>query len=82
MIFQYCVINLNKKLQNIAKNMLMIAQYQRRKEEAKKLMRATDPEIWELYDKVCDWEYVRYKEAYEQINGHFVSLEENEQVRQ
>ncbi|MCU6747440.1 hypothetical protein OCV51_07200 [Faecalicatena acetigenes] len=45
-------------------------------------MRATDPEIWELYDKVCDWEYVRYKEAYEQINGHFVSLEENEQVRQ
>ena len=33
LILQYCVINVNKKLQNIAKNMLVIAQYQRRKEE-------------------------------------------------
>lgn len=51
-------------------------------QEIKELTGLTDPEIWALYDKVCDWEYVRYKDAYEQINGHFVPLEENEQVRQ
>ena len=51
-------------------------------QEIKELTGLTDPEIWALYDKVCDWEYVRYKDAYEQINGHFVPLEENKQVRQ
>lgn len=50
-------------------------------QEIKKLAGLTAPEIWALYDKVCDWEYVRYKDAYEQINGHFVPLEDNEQVR-
>lgn len=51
-------------------------------QELKRLLEASYPEIWELYDKVCDWEYVRYKDAYEQINGNFVPLEENEQVQQ
>ncbi|MBS4980043.1 MAG: phage minor capsid protein [Lachnospiraceae bacterium] len=51
-------------------------------QELKRLLEASYPEIWALYDKVCDWEYVRYKDAYEQINGNFVPLEENEQVQQ
>lgn len=51
-------------------------------QELKRLLEASYPEIWALYDKVCDWEYVRYKDAYEQINGSFISLEENEQVQQ
>nr|WP_317380251.1 phage minor capsid protein [uncultured Faecalimonas sp.] len=51
-------------------------------QELKRLLEASYPEIWTLYDKVCDWEYVRYKDAYEQINGNFVPLEENEQVQQ
>lgn len=50
--------------------------------EIKRLVGLTDPEIWELYDKVVNWEYVRYAEAYEQINGHFTPLEENEQIQQ
>lgn len=51
-------------------------------QELKRTLEASYPEMWTLYDKVCDWEYVRYKEAYEQINGNFVPLEENEQVQQ
>ena len=50
--------------------------------EIKRLVGLTDPEIWELYDKVANWEYVRYAEAYEQINGHFTPLEDNEQIQQ
>lgn len=33
-------------------------------QEIKRLTGKTDPEIWELYDKVANWEYVRYEEAY------------------
>lgn len=51
-------------------------------QELKRTLEASYPEVWALYDKVCDWEYVRYKDAYEQINGNFVPLEENEQVQQ
>ena len=51
-------------------------------QEIKRLTGKTDPEVWELYDKVSNWEYVRYEEAYQQINDSFVPLEENEQIRQ
>lgn len=50
--------------------------------EIKRLTGLTNPEIWELYDKVANWEYVRYADAYEQINGHFTPLEDNEQIQQ
>lgn len=50
-------------------------------QEIKRLLGATDPKMWELYDKVANWEYVRYKDAYEQINGNFVPLEDNEMVQ-
>lgn len=49
--------------------------------ELKILLNASNAEIWALYDKVCDWEYVRNKAAYEQINSNFIPLEENETVR-
>lgn len=51
-------------------------------QEIKKLAGKTDPEIWELYDKVSNWEYVRYEDAYQQINGTFIPLEENGDVQQ
>lgn len=51
-------------------------------EEIKRLTGKTDPEMWEIYDKVSNWEYVRYEDAYLQINGSFTPLEENEQIRQ
>lgn len=49
--------------------------------QLKELLEISDPEIWELYDQVCDWEYVRNREAYEQINGNFIPLEDNETIR-
>lgn len=51
-------------------------------QEIKRLTGKTDPEIWELYDKVSNWEYVRYEDVYQQINGTFIPLEENEDVQQ
>ena len=51
-------------------------------QEIKRLTGKTDPELWELYDKVSNWEYVRYEDAYREINGSFTPLEENEQVQQ
>lgn len=49
--------------------------------QLKELLEISDPEIWELYDQVCDWEYVRNRTAYEQINGNFTPLEDNETIR-
>ena len=49
--------------------------------QLKELLELSDPEIWELYDQVCDWEYVRNRAAYEQINGNFTPLEDNETIR-
>lgn len=40
------------------------------------------PEMFELYDKVIDWEYVRNKDIYEQINAEFIPYEENEALQQ
>nr|DAO22356.1 MAG TPA: minor capsid protein [Caudoviricetes sp.] len=42
----------------------------------------TDPEMFELYDKVINWEYVRNKGIYEQINAEYIPFEENGQLRQ
>lgn len=51
-------------------------------QEIKRLTGKADPEVWELYDRVSNWEYVRYEGAYQQINGSFVPLEDNDQIRQ
>ena len=40
------------------------------------------PEMFELYDKVIDWEYVRNKDLYEQINAEYIPFEENEHLIQ
>ena len=42
---------------------------------------ASYPQMFELYDKVIDWEYVRNKDIYEQINAEFIPYEENEQLQ-
>ena len=47
-----------------------------------KALNATWPEMFELYDKVIDWEYVRNKKPYEQINAEYIPYEDNEQLRQ
>ena len=44
----------------------------------KDALNATDPEMFELYDEVANWQYVRNRDVYEQINGNFIPPEENE----
>lgn len=48
----------------------------------KEALDATYPEIFELYDQVIDWEYVRNKDLYEQINARYIPFEENDQLQQ
>lgn len=48
----------------------------------KEALDASYPQIFELYDKVIDWEYVRNKDVYEQINAEFIPFEENGQLQQ
>ena len=48
----------------------------------KETLNATYPEMFELYDKVINWEYVRNKDVYEQINAEYIPYDENEQLKQ
>ena len=43
----------------------------------KESLDATYPEMYELYDEVINWQYVRNAEIYEQINDRFLPPEEN-----
>lgn len=48
----------------------------------KEALNKSYPEMFELYDKVIDWEYVRNKDIYEQINARFIPYEENGELQQ
>lgn len=48
----------------------------------KEALNATYPEMYKLYDDVANWEYVRNKDIYEQVNGTFIPPEENEYMKQ
>lgn len=48
----------------------------------KEALEASYPEMFELYDQVIDWEYVRNKDIYEQINAEYIPYEENEELQQ
>lgn len=48
----------------------------------KETLNKSYPEMFELYDKVIDWGYVRNKEVYEQVNAEFIPYEENEELQQ
>ena len=48
----------------------------------KETLEASYPEMFELYDQVIDWEYVRNKDIYEQVNAKFIPYEENYQLQQ
>ena len=48
----------------------------------KETLNATYSEMFELYDKVINWEYVRNKDVYEQINAEYIPYDENEQLKQ
>ena len=50
--------------------------------EIKKTLNASYPEMFELYDKVIEKEYVRDKDVYEQINAEYIPYDQNEQLKQ
>lgn len=39
-------------------------------------------EMFELYDKVINWEYVRNKDLYEQVNAEYIPFEKNKHLNQ
>lgn len=43
---------------------------------------ATWPEMFELYDKAANWQYVRDRDVYEQVNDDFIPPEDNEWIKQ
>lgn len=45
-------------------------------------LRLTYPDVFEMYDKVIDWEYVRNRKIYEQINAEYIPFEDNAQLQQ
>lgn len=55
-------------------------------EDIEKLVKTTlnlsYPEVFELYDKVIDWEYVRNKDIYEQVNAEYIPYEDNKELQQ
>ena len=48
----------------------------------KDTLNASYPEMFELYDKIVELEYVRDKDVYEQVNAQYIPYEENEQMQQ
>lgn len=48
----------------------------------KEALNATYPEMFKLYDDIAQWQYVRDKDIYEQVNQEFIPAEENEQLKQ
>lgn len=48
----------------------------------KDTLNASYPEMFELYDKIVELEYVRDKDVYEQVNAQYMPYEENEQMQQ
>ncbi len=48
----------------------------------KEALNASYPQMFELYDQVIDWEYVRNKDIYDQVNAEFVPYEDNEELQQ
>lgn len=55
-------------------------------EDIEKMLKSTlnksYPEMFELYDKVINWEYVRNKDLYEQINAEYIPYEKNKHLNQ
>lgn len=43
---------------------------------------ATWPQMFKMYDDIAEWQYVRNKDIYEQVNREFISPEENEWLMQ
>lgn len=49
--------------------------------EIKRLTGMTDAEVWEVYDRVVEKDYTRFKNVYEQVNGEFLQYEDNPELQ-
>ncbi|MBS6765938.1 MAG: phage minor capsid protein [Clostridium sp.] len=49
--------------------------------ETKRLLNATYPEVFELYDEVIEKDYVRDKSLYEQVNAKYIPYKDNETMQ-
>nr|WP_296960722.1 phage minor capsid protein [uncultured Mediterraneibacter sp.] len=65
-------------------NRLMVLGYSSEdiEREIKKALSASYSEMFELYDQVIEWEYVRNKDIYDQINAEYIPFDQNEQLKQ
>ncbi len=50
--------------------------------EIKRLTKMSDAELWEIYDRVMDADYTRFRDLYEQVNSNFVPYSENDTLKQ
>ena len=74
---------LRMMLGRFVENETVMAEKQKDIEKSiKDALNASYPEMFELYDKVINWEYVRNKDIYEQINAEYIPFEENGQLKQ
>lgn len=76
-------IHKNSKITSTADYQLnRVKELGRSTEEIEKILKeslnATYPEMYKLYDDVSNWQYVRNKDLYEQVNAKFIPSEENE----
>lgn len=62
--------------------MLLGATSEEIEREIQKRLNLSYDELYQMYENVIDWEYVRNKDIYEQINANFIPWEENYQLQQ
>lgn len=66
----------------IQRLVLLGATSQEIEREIQKRLDLAYEQLWKMYDDVIDWEYVRNRDIYEQINSDFIPWEDNYQLQQ
>jgi hypothetical protein len=66
----------------IQRLVLLGATSQEIEREIQKRLDLSYEQLWKMYDDVIDWEYVRNRDIYEQINSDFIPWEDNYQLQQ
>lgn len=66
----------------IQRLILLGATSQEIEREIQKRLDLAYEQLWKMYDDVIDWEYVRNRDIYEQINSDFIPWEDNYQLQQ
>ncbi len=62
--------------------MLLGATSEEIEREIQKRLNLSYDQLFQMYEDIIDWEYVRNKDIYEQVNANFIPWEENYQLQQ